>query len=324
MGLHFNGYNKKRLGWLGDGDVLNISTSGNYVIDDFDSTAGKRLALITNPSHPAFGPTKPLYALEYRSGNMKYDSALLNPSFKNNTNGLIISNMAISGDRPYLVDANPTNKNWYEDIQNKAVLSATSPILSFPTIGISKKGDNLNDPAAGIHIYNIKKVFSPTTLKNQMQFSVDIDTSSPCVTSPHTFYVKTDPSPGLSLLTDPNTVLTETSMLPTTSKAIMLFVMITNGDSLHCSSSNFKTSGSLLGPLPATTPLPSGEYYSWFDSATTIYGKQTYRDFAEFQFIEEPVPGDYIMRINVTNLATTAVVTKDILLHVLDPAVSPL
>lgn len=155
--LHYNALYKKDLGWLGDMDVLSINKSGIYVLLPVEVStggapqafqlSGKRVAMIA----PINQPNNFIYTLEYRKAT-GFDSQLK----KNDKEGLYINKIGSDG-RTYLIDAQPTNLPWLDDvgISNLAVNS----VFTDPDTGLTIK--SLGIDASGKFKFQVEMVSPP-------------------------------------------------------------------------------------------------------------------------------------------------------------------
>jgi len=81
--IHFSAWQKERLGWLTDADILNINKSGTYTINPLEYSSGYRGAKISVPNIGA------LYFLEYRTPVL-LDRTLSDWPFNNANKGLFV------------------------------------------------------------------------------------------------------------------------------------------------------------------------------------------------------------------------------------------
>ncbi len=115
--LHFSSVLKESLGWLTQNDVVSITQSGRYTLNSFETPGGAHVAKIAVPGS-ATGEY--IYA-EYRNG-AGFDVNLKAAS--NTSSGLFITVVRKDPSgafAPYLVDANPSEMSWDEDVKDAAL-----------------------------------------------------------------------------------------------------------------------------------------------------------------------------------------------------------
>ena len=131
--LHFNAFNKERLGWLNYGtqpEIVTVAASGSYWLDAYESGNGMVKALkILKSVDPATGK-QTWYYVEARQA-IGFDASLA--SNANVMNGVVIrTGSEASGDTSYVLDMTPLTSSW------------SDPAL---TVGTS-----FSDPDAGVTI----------------------------------------------------------------------------------------------------------------------------------------------------------------------------
>ena len=81
--LHYSAWQKERLGWLSDTDIIIINKSGTYTINNLENNLGKRAAKIIIPT------LGEMYYIEYRTPVL-LDRTMGDPPINNNNQGIFI------------------------------------------------------------------------------------------------------------------------------------------------------------------------------------------------------------------------------------------
>jgi M6 family metalloprotease-like protein len=148
-GRIFNFLQQRKAGWIEDSNILEISESGNYFINNLQKEDGIVGAKIYVPGIPY-----PIFAVEHRKARM-FDSTL--PS--NVSNGLILYSLVKSNHQEWpptesglvwrLIDPHPTDSPIFDDVTGDAI-SANQPFhdgvfgVTINVTSVNKAGINFN------------------------------------------------------------------------------------------------------------------------------------------------------------------------------------
>lgn len=150
----FNAYEKNKLGWIPDSDVLTISTSGDYTIAPVEGSSGTRLIKISViGSDGSIIPTP--YMLEYHAAK-GYDKSLRQFKYK----GLTLE--TLENGSTYVLDANPTSQAIGEDMKDWTIT----------------KGGTFTDSEYGITISDVNK-----SDDNGAKFHIELSPATDCSAS---------------------------------------------------------------------------------------------------------------------------------------------
>ena len=133
----FDSYEKNKLGWIPDSDVLTISASGDYTISSTEGSTGIRLIKISVVG--ADGSIIPTpYMLEFRAA-IGFDNSLRQFNFK----GLTLK--TIENGSAYILDANPSGQAIGEDMKDWTItkgVTFTDSEYGLTISDVKKSGDN--------------------------------------------------------------------------------------------------------------------------------------------------------------------------------------
>lgn len=133
----FNAYEKNKLGWIPNSDVLTISASGDYTLAPVESDTGTRLIKISvTGADGSIIPTP--YMLEFHAPK-GYDKSLRQFAYK----GLTLETLEYGS--TYVLDANPTEQAIGEDMKDWTIgkgASFTDDTYGFTISDVNKSGDS--------------------------------------------------------------------------------------------------------------------------------------------------------------------------------------
>lgn len=133
----FNAYEKNKLGWIPNSDVLTISTSGDYTLAPVESDTGTRLIKISVKGADGSTIATP-YMLEFHAPK-GYDKTIRQFTFK----GLTLETLEYG--ETYILDANPTNDAIGDDMKDWTIGKGgtfTDSNYGFTISNVNKSGDN--------------------------------------------------------------------------------------------------------------------------------------------------------------------------------------
>ena len=109
---HYNAFQKERLGWLTPSQILNVSGSGTYAIEPYETlTGGVKALKVLKSVDPATG-RRTYYYVEFRQP-IGYDAFM--SGWTNVMSGVSIHTGSESaGNTTYLLDMTPETASWYD------------------------------------------------------------------------------------------------------------------------------------------------------------------------------------------------------------------
>lgn len=161
LASHFNFHFKELIGWLLPQEILNITQSGIYTINDLETSGGIKGANI----YDADGD--PAYSVELRQG-YGYDQALNEPHLSSNQGGLLINDISSWLYNSILIDTTPQ--------QNVSAWQDQESVSLNPPSHVNDPQNIFSDPRKGI---TIRPIFNPQIsplgqVQKEMTFEVDI------------------------------------------------------------------------------------------------------------------------------------------------------
>lgn len=153
--MHFNAFQKERLGWLGNGSspaITTVDAEGTYEIEPYAAQgAGPKALKLLRSVDPLTGQ-RTFYYLEYRQA-VGFDSLLADERFVNNENGVVVR-LGTEGDpgSSFLLDMTPDSQlfDWrdpalhvgvsYSDAETGIALSTLSTDGGGATVSVNLSG----------------------------------------------------------------------------------------------------------------------------------------------------------------------------------------
>lgn len=140
VSLHYNAFQKERLGWLNYGSspkIQTVTTSGTYTITEYETGAGPNALKILQSTDPTTG-AKTWYYLEARQG-IGFDSPIASEFAQNETTGVLLhlgtDGNASSSELLDMTPATPTTQ-WYYDlalVAGQSFQDSTAGVAFTPT-----------------------------------------------------------------------------------------------------------------------------------------------------------------------------------------------